>query len=235
MAGVAASVLYAIASVSTTEMLLLWLVGTVGGILPDVDSDHSTAIKLIFGLLVGAACITLLMLLADQLSLIELWLSMIGIALTTRLLVIPIFVSQTRHRGIFHSILAGVFFCFLVTAFASLHFQPFFSWTLGFFCVMGFLVHLILDECYSVDLLNIKIKRSLGSALKPLSLKYKTASAVMLALTLMAWRFTPSMDEFYQHYFSQRFVSSVYEALLPDPSFFGLLDIPANTPVESDI
>jgi hypothetical protein len=35
---------------------------------------------------------------------------------------------------------------------------------------IGYLTHLVLDEFYSVDLFNRKIKRSFGTALKPFSL-----------------------------------------------------------------
>jgi hypothetical protein len=50
------------------------------------------------------------------------------------------------------------------------------------FVGVGYLVHLILDELYSVDLMGRRMKKSFGTALKPFSLKNFKESLLMLIL-----------------------------------------------------
>lgn len=220
--GVAASALYSIGFVSIQEMVLLWLVGTFGGILPDIDSDNSTAIKLIYRILTAVISVLALLLLAGRFSLIELWLAILAMMGVMRWMVMPIFTSLTRHRGIFHSVLAAVFFCFSATAIAGLHFNSLLSWTIGAFCFFGFIVHLLLDEVYSVDLLNRTVKRSFGTAMKPFSLKYKKVSLLMALATASVWMVTPSSQPFWDQYGSKDVMLEFRDVLLPEQTFFGI-------------
>jgi hypothetical protein len=62
------------------------------------------------------------------------------------------------------------------------------AWLNGLFMTAGYVTHLVLDEFYSVNLLNARVKRSFGTALKPLSLRAPRASALMvLAVLAMAY------------------------------------------------
>jgi len=65
------------------------------------------------------------------------------------------------------------------------------SWLSGLFIGFGFIVHLLLDEVYSVDLSNRRMKKSFGTALKLYSYKNLTASALMTACTLALVWITP--------------------------------------------
>jgi hypothetical protein len=59
---------------------------------------------------------------------------------------------------------------------------------------IGYLTHLVLDELYSVDLLNSRVKRSFGTALKPFSLADPRSSFGMLAAVVaLAW-VAPAFD-----------------------------------------
>lgn len=73
-----------------------------------------------------------------------------------------------RHRGIFHSVQVGVILGCLVGILgdrvmgASERVQL----CIGMGTLLGFLLHLVLDEAFSVDLNNVRIRRSFGTALK---------------------------------------------------------------------
>ena len=57
---------------------------------------------------------------------------------------------------------------------------------------VGYLIHLTLDEIYSVDFSGVKIRRSFGSALKPMDFDQIPASCLVLFITGMAWFWTAS-------------------------------------------
>ncbi len=78
-----------------------------------------------------------------------------------------IFAKYTKHRGMWHSIPAAMIagmVTFLVCQSPELGIRLFKSWAV----VIGFVIHLMLDEIYSVDLggKSIRIKKSFGTAMK---------------------------------------------------------------------
>jgi hypothetical protein len=77
-------------------------------------------------------------------------------------------------------------------------------WLSGFFIGFGFLVHLLLDELYSVDLTNRRMKKSFGTALKLYSYRNKTSSILMLICTLaLAW-ITPQPQPLLKAWLAQK-------------------------------
>jgi hypothetical protein len=64
----------------------------------------------------------------------------------------------------------------------------------GGFVFFGGLIHLILDEIYSVDLSNIRIKRSFGTALKIAYFKSKGATFMMLVASIALGYMLPETD-----------------------------------------
>lgn len=61
----------------------------------------------------------------------------------------------------------------------------------------GFVIHLLLDELSSVDLLNRRIKRSFGSALKIISLKYWRATLALALATVCVYSTVSYPADFY--------------------------------------
>lgn len=177
VAGAASSSLLMTGLFTASQGMGLWLMGIIGGLLPDIDSDASPLLKTGFIFLGVGGAFSTLMFLADQ-PLLTLWVGMVAAFFLVRYGLFYVFTKMTRHRGSFHSILAAISFSLIVT-WLSWRFATFdvnFSWALGGLLLIGYLTHLLLDECYSVNLANIQIKRSFGSALKPLSLRYWWAS-----------------------------------------------------------
>lgn len=221
--GWAATTLYVVDLITARELFAYTMMGTFGGILPDIDSDNSTATRWVFNFFALILCLMLSILFGAALSLLELWgIMLLGLAVLLFVLR-PVFLQCTRHRGIFHSILAGCFFGCAITALAALRLPPEVAWGMGFFCFFGFTVHLLLDEIYSVDVTNVRIKRSFGTALKLFSPKYKMASALMAGAVVLAWTATPSPQPFIERMSllitEERFIAK----LLPEEQWFGIL------------
>jgi len=162
-----------------------------GGILPDIDADSSRAIRLVFNLLAVTAVVAGALLLQGRFSIGGLLLACGGLYLGVRHLAGALFARLTVHRGIWHSLLAAAL-CGLTTTALShrLLAQPdVLAWGHGVALSLGFVLHLLLDELYSVDLTGARIKRSFGTALKPLDWRSPGNSLVMLAAgaNLLPW------------------------------------------------
>ncbi len=150
------------------QLIICTILGTAGGLLPDIDAHNSTPIKIFFNLISTVTAFVLVMHWRSSLSLLyllTLWL--VGF-ISIRYLLFGIFTRITVHRGVIHSVpymamvalgLVSFNYYYLQTANVS-------SWLYGLFLFIGSMVHLILDEIYSVNIMNMQIKRSFGTALK---------------------------------------------------------------------
>ncbi len=78
----------------------------------------------------------------------------------------------------------GVFGLIAVYAMHMLGSRDLLAWSVGVFVGAGAIVHLLLDELYSVDLSNVRIKRSFGSALKLADFDRPFVSALQLTAIL---------------------------------------------------
>ncbi len=141
---------------------------TVGGMLPDLDSDSGVPVREMFGL---AAAVVPLLLLPRMVhagmsreGILAAWL--FGYVFI-RYFVANVFKRFTVHRGMYHSLPAMLISGLLVfLAYTSPERNTRFLLAGG--VMLGFLSHLVLDEIYSVDIrgIRIKLKASAGSAFK---------------------------------------------------------------------
>jgi membrane-bound metal-dependent hydrolase YbcI (DUF457 family) len=138
----------------------------VAGMLPDVDSDSGVPLR--ESLAFGSAVIPMLMLHRfEQLGLSRESMVLAGAALylAIRFGVGEFIRRYTVHRGMFHSIPAMLIVGLLGYLICSDNEEIVRCYKAGALMV-GFLSHLALDEIYSVDLRNVKIKKTFGTALK---------------------------------------------------------------------
>lgn len=173
-----------------------WLIflGIVGGMLPDVDAVNSRPVRLLYSILaLLSAMIVLSIFKKYDVQSYQLLLLAVVVYCLTRYLVLASIRKFTVHRGIFHSILALCFFSFAImcVSYYFLEQNPIYAWLNGFFLGLGFLAHLTLDEIYSVDLANRRIKKSFGTALKLFNYKNIVSSLVMAIFTLLLYWFLP--------------------------------------------
>jgi len=147
--------------------LVLMSMGTLAGILPDIDSDHSVPTRLVFNVISFAVAIASLFALQGQVSLLYLLGISLLSALFIRYIAYALFAGIAEHRGLFHSLPAALLFG-LSTASIGIHLLGWslhFAWLTAGFVSGGYLLHLVLDELYSVNLMNSTLKQSFGSAL----------------------------------------------------------------------
>ena len=84
------------------------------------------------------------------------------------------------------------------------HLSPTPAWLVGVFLTGGFLVHLTLDELYSVDLLGARMKRSFGTALKLGSMRQLLGTTALYAGVITLVALGPPSDRFLRDVTSKR-------------------------------
>lgn len=219
LSGALAASLYAVGRVGATEVWSLWALGIGGGVLPDIDSDRSRPRRFLFtslGVLLGFLA---LFAFARQRSILEMLALLLGVFLLVRYGLHYLFARWTSHRGIFHSLAAAAVLGLVTTALAHRLFscEPTQAWLCGAFMALGYVVHLVLDELFAVDLSNrtLRGKRSLGSALKPVDLGNWRVSIAMLFVAVLAFKAAPKADPFLETYGNGRLYTELYQRLLP--------------------
>ena len=168
-------------------------VTTLGGLLPDLDSDSGVPVRETFGL--AAAVVPLLLHrrleracgLSPEQTLVLLGLIYLGI----RYGLAQVFRRITVHRGMFHSV-PGMLVAGLAL-YLIYHSDQF--WQRVYLAVgvmLGFLSHLVLDELYSVDFMGLRVRlnKYAGSALKFVSPSWPAtliAYGILTGLSVAAW------------------------------------------------
>jgi hypothetical protein len=176
--------LLAMGSINSTEALMAFAFGTVGSLLPDIDANRSKTIELAFTLFAMLSTVLMIFVQVNRYSLIEMFIMAIFLFIVLRYGVIELFRKVSVHRGMFHSVPVAIIWG-LGTSILVKHIfyiDDFIAWIYGVMVTFGYLVHLILDEIYSVDLKNRKIKKSFGTAMK--LYKIDTNFAIIQTATL---------------------------------------------------
>lgn len=204
------------------EVMLYFSAGTLGGLLPDLDSDNSVLLKLLFSFFAVLFSFLAMFTQAKQFTIAELLILWLACFLIFYFGVFALFKRLTVHRGIFHSIPMGILLGFLTTiiCYRLLHFDELAAWLTGIFILLGFLVHLILDEIYSVDLGNARIKKSWGSAMKVVDAKNVAGTIIVYLGILVLFYFAPSTDTFINTVFKGSAYTKFQRNLLPEGRWF---------------
>jgi hypothetical protein len=197
VSGAATVGLHGLDLVAPGQTLTFFALGVTGSLLPDIDADASAPVRGIFGMLGAVLAFAWTLPLMDRFLPLELAAIWCGLFLAVRFLLQMAFARLTVHRGIWHSWL-GIAFATLATvdlAYWLLREPAQGAWVAGGMVGLGYLTHLCLDELSSVDLMNSQVKRSFGTALKPLSLSDPLSSLGMAAAVIaLAW-FAPPASE----------------------------------------
>jgi|SRR5579875_127279 hypothetical protein len=164
---------------------------TLGGLLPDLDSDSGVPVRELFGAAAAVVPILLFDRVKDlcQQSTEQTLFVLAVLYLFIRYVLSYIFKSFTVHRGMFHSVPA-----LLIAGLATYLLYPSDDVRRRLFLsgatMLGFLSHLILDEIYSVDFLGARLhpNKYAGSALKFFSKSWLATLTTYLLLGFLAWR-----------------------------------------------
>lgn len=199
VSGTVSLAVYKAGLIDNSGLLMCVALGTTGGLLPDLDSDNSTPIKLGFNMLSFVFAFALVMHWRNELSLlalIVLWLAGYGFM---RYVVFYIFTTMTVHRGVIHSVpyMAILGLALAYISYYVLHISLTASWFYGLFLFGGAMVHLALDELYSVNLMGATMKRSSGTAMKFYAHKDKWWYLLLYALLAALIFFAPPFTEFW--------------------------------------
>jgi len=203
--------------IGASDALLLTLAGAIGGILPDVDLQHSYPSRIIFSLIGMIIAFLWIFSTKNELAIIELWIIGLIIYATIRYPIWMIFHKYTKHRGAFHSLIAAFAFAFFSTAISFNFFAKtaFISWLIGMVVFYGFIIHLALDEIYSVDFMNRRIKRSFGTAMKIVDTKQWASSGIIIGIAIGSFWLSPKPTVFINTLLSAETYQIIWDRMLP--------------------
>ena len=225
VAGSLATLTLAADVIAPENLVAVTMAGSLGSVLPDIDLKDSRPSRALFAGLAVFFSFALLFHFAPHLSIVEMWTLWLGTLLFVRYGLHTMFHRLATHRGVWHSWIAG-----LACAFATvLVFYYVFdrpdgvAWLAGGFLLVGFLTHLILDEMYSVDVLGNHIKKSFGTAFKPVDMRNPAGSAAMAVAAVLLLLLTPSINMFYEGITSRQMWASLHQRLLPQDRWFGVV------------
>lgn len=225
VSGVVSTLALAASVVSPGEVITLVGAGALGSVLPDVDLKDSRASQMMFSGLGVFLAFAVLFHVSMTYSLAEMWILWVATYLIVRYAGHNLFHNFAAHRGVFHSILAGI-----VAAFATaITFEKLFgatptiSWLAAVVMLVGFVTHLVLDELYSVDVLDHRIKSSFGSALKLYDSRHLGASGLMALAAVGLFFLTPAADTFLSTFGSHDAWAYLNGRLLPEGKWFGMI------------
>jgi hypothetical protein len=227
VSGALATLTLAADVVDQQSLVAVTLAGVVGSILPDIDLKDSRPSRALFSGLAVFFSFAVLFSCASRYSIAELWILWLGTLVGVRYGVHAVFHQIAIHRGIWHSILATVF-CALVTAIVFKYLMGFhegIAWLGAGFLAIGYLTHLVLDELYSVDVMDTRIKASFGTALKLADLNNWRHSVAMAVATAGLVMIAPPTGAFINGLSSQKMWASLEDRLLPKQAWFGVIDI----------
>jgi hypothetical protein len=226
VSGTLATLTLAADVIAPENLIGVTMAGVLGSVLPDIDLKDSHPSRALFSALAVFLSFCMLFAVAYQFSIAETWILWLGTFALVRYGGEAAFHRFSYHRGIWHSILAGVFFSFLATnIFKSVLGRPDgIAWLAGGFLFVGYLTHLVLDEIYSVDVLDTRIKSSFGSALKLFDGKNLGDSAIVALATVVLFTMTPPPQAFVEGITSPQLWARLQQRLLPQQKWFGLID-----------
>lgn len=184
--------------IAVPEALILTLLGIIGGVLPDIDLKYSHPSKIIFSFLGLLGGLLTVFSVTGQWSVVELWVLGGVVFFCVRYPLWYMFHRLTTHRGAIHSVVAGVFAgcASVVLSYHVLGHAAHLAWLVGIFVFWGFMIHLVLDEVYSVDFMNQRVKRSFGSALKLIDMDKRLNSAFIVFFALILSFCLPPLQAF---------------------------------------
>ena len=193
VSGAAAIVVHARYLTDPGESQVLFTVGVAASLLPDIDADDSTPARALFGLIGILLGFLVAFALVGRLRIGELVLVWIGVWGLVRYPLQALFARLTVHRGSWHTLLTAVIVALTVAVAAErlLGLPADLAWLGAGFALLGFLTHLVLDEAASVDLFGSRIKRSFGTAMKPLSLRAWPITLCLFGLLALLLGLTP--------------------------------------------
>ena len=210
--------------VTPKDVVAITLAGVLGSVLPDIDLKDSRPSRAMFAGLAIFFSFAVLFSVESRYSIAEMLILWLGTLVLVRFVAGNLFYRFSYHRGIWHSLLAAAFTSFLTAAifYWMLGRDEAVSWFAALFMLVGFLTHLTLDEIYSVDVMDTRIKASFGTALKLIDGKHLGHTSVMAAAAVIAFVLAPSIKPFATSTAQRPVWTALQLRLLPRDHWFGV-------------
>ena len=224
VSGAAATLTLAANVISQESLIAVTLAGVVGSVLPDIDLKESRPSRALFAGLAVFLSFCVLFSVSNHYSIAEMWIVWLGTLAFIRYPMHNLFNHFSYHRGIWHSLLAGALFWFVTAIIYHrlLGLNEGVAWLAGGFLFIGYLTHLILDEIYSVDVFDRRLKNSFGTAVKLFDYRHLLDSGVVAAACVLAFLATPPAKPFIDGITSPRLWAGLQQRLLPHEKWFGI-------------
>jgi branched-subunit amino acid transport protein len=224
VSGALATVTLAANVVEPENLVAVTLAGVVGSVLPDIDLKESRPSQAMFACLAVFFSFVVLFSLQNKYSVVEMLVLWLGTLVLVRYLGRNLFFHFSYHRGIWHSLLAAVFWaCMTAIVYSKLLGRnEGVAWLAGGFMVVGYLTHLVLDEIYSVDFKDAHIKRSFGTAVKLFDYSHLVDSSLMAVATVLVFLAAPPTKLFFDDIYSRALWTELSQRMLPHDSWFGV-------------
>ncbi len=222
LSGATSSGLLALNHIDSTEAMVAFSLGTIGGFLPDIDSENSTPVTITFNAVAIVVSFVIMFSKSATYSVAEMLVLWVVVYLVVRLALLKSFQLITVHRGMFHSIPAAVLAGVLTTNLMAYGFNMtgLLSWIYGSFVTIGYLLHLLLDEMVSVNLMGRRIKRSFGTALKFYDRKNLFVTSLVYIALVVALLLSPDHQGALELLSEKNLLSDLQNIMLPQHSWF---------------
>jgi hypothetical protein len=218
VSGALATVTVAADMVAPENIVAVTLAGVLGSVLPDIDLEDSRPARAMFsGLAIFFSFAVLFGLEQRKYSIAEMLILWLGTYALVRFVAKELFFRFSYHRGVWHSVLALVLCAFLTACVfhRMLGRDAAVAWLGAAFMGAGYLTHLVLDELYSVDVMDTRVKASFGTALKLIDYRHLGHSAVMAAAAALVFMATPPARVFVDNIASRELWTDLNQRLLP--------------------
>ncbi|HJZ43103.1 MAG TPA: metal-dependent hydrolase [Hyphomicrobiaceae bacterium] len=224
VSGGLATVTLAADVVGPENLVAVTLAGVLGSVLPDIDLKDSRPSRAMFAGLGVFFAFAVLFSLETPYSVAEMMLLWLGTLVAVKYVAQAFFHRLSYHRGIWHSVLAALFCaCFTAVVYSRLLGRPEgVAWLAALFMFVGYMTHLILDEVYSVDVMDTRIKASFGTALKLFDGNHPGHSSAMAVATVLVFLLSPPIKTFLNGITSPALWSGLQHRLLPHDKWFGV-------------
>jgi len=196
--------LHSASIIDSKESLIVLALGLIGGVLPDLDSDNSKPIQIVFKITSIFLPLVIVLSISKELSVLYLVGYWLLATLMLRITLFKLFTAFTTHRGIFHSIPMGLFFgqTTLFIFYKFFNYDITFSTIAGSFLFFGYLVHLLLDELVSLNALGVRMKKSFGTAFKLYDKENLIGTALLYLFIISFFFFIPIKIEIFNEIFN---------------------------------
>jgi len=221
ISGVSSTALISADAVSSDAAMGYFFAGVAGGILPDVDLGHSVPVKIARRLITVLGVLLVVLRLANIYSLLEI--AVVGVGMYYSIhFCFEIFDKYTVHRGLVHSLpsaaIAGLGSGVLAARFLGSSATQ--AWFYSLFVFVGFMVHLALDEMYSVNLLGASFKRSFGTAITLGDKKNMAGTTALYFILLVLIFISPAHEQFVSIMGDDDTYTKIFEHIWPNGNWF---------------